>query len=63
MTDRHLGIDDLAARWKCGIDAARESVRRKGFPKPIMPTGSKRLRLWPEAEVVKWEATEGRKAA
>jgi hypothetical protein len=58
-----LTVPDLAVRWHCHIDTAREAVLRSGFPKPIMPTGSARLRLWREDEVAKWEATEGRRAA
>lgn len=60
---RLLTVADLATRWGCHVDTVRESVRRKGFPKPIMPSGSVRLRLWREDEVLRWESTEGRKAA
>lgn len=60
----YLTITDLAARWKCKPKTVREDVvRRADFPKPLMPTGSARLRLWPETEIAKWEAKEGRKAA
>jgi len=61
---RLLTVKDLAARYGCAVKTAREDiVLRKGFPKPIMPTGSVRLRLWREEEVLRWEATEGRRAA
>lgn len=60
---RLLTIGDLAQRWRCAVKTVRESVLRPGFPKPIRPTGSDRLRLWRETEVEKWEMTEGRKAA
>lgn len=63
MSDKLLTIADLAKRWHCQITTARESVLRRNFPKPIMPTGSRRLRLWREDEVAKWESTEGRRAA
>ena len=59
-----LTIKDLAARYGCEVKTARDTiVHRPGFPKPIMPTGSVRLRLWREDEVARWEITEGRKAA
>mgnify|MGYP001573014580 CR=1 FL=1 len=55
---------DLARRYHCTVETVRDDVvLRPGFPKPIRPTGSDRLRLWDEGELVKWERTEGRKAA
>ena len=59
-----LGIKDLALRYHCTEQTVREDVvRRPGFPRPIMPTGSVRLRLWRECEVEKWEIGKGRRAA
>ena len=63
MTGKLLTIPDLAKRYVCAVKTAREIVLRQGFPKPLRPTGSDRLRLWKESEVERWEATEGRRAA
>ena len=61
---RLLTVADLASRWRCAYKTVRDDiVRRPGFPKPIMPTGTARLRLWDETEIAKWEATNARKAA
>lgn len=53
----------LADRWSCEVETVREVVNRKDFPKPIMPTGSPRLRLWVESEVERWENTKARSKA
>lgn len=64
MSGRLLTVAQLAERWQCAYKTVRDDiVRRPGFPKPIMPTGTVRLRLWDESEVAKWEATSARKAA
>lgn len=61
---KFLTIAALAERWQCAYKTVRDDiVRRPGFPKPIRPTGSNRLRLWEETEIEKWEATSARKAA
>lgn len=59
-----LTIPDLAARYGCAVKTVREDiVRRRDFPRPLMPTGSVRLRLWRESEVEAWEMKEARRAA
>lgn len=61
---RLLTVREVAQRYRCAVKTAREDiVRRPGFPKAIMPTGSVRLRLWKESEVEQWETTAARKAA
>lgn len=55
---------DLARRYDCTRRTVLTAViHRQGFPKAIMPTGSPRLRVWDEAEVVAWERSQGRRAA
>lgn len=58
-----LTIPDLADRWRCHPKTARAIVLRPEFPRPIMPTGSVRLRLWAEGEIERWESKDGRRAA
>jgi predicted DNA-binding transcriptional regulator AlpA len=59
-----LTVADIAERYGCAVKTVREDiVRRPGFPKPIRPTGSDRLRLWKIEEVERWESAEGRRAA
>ena len=61
---RLLTASDLAERYQCSRRTVLTAVmRRQGFPKAILPTGSPRLRVWDEAEVIAWERSQGRKAA
>ena len=61
---RLLTVADLARRYDCERRTVLTAViRREGFPKAILPTGSPRKRVWDEAEVVAWERSRGRKAA
>lgn len=64
MSARLLTVADLADRYRCKRRTVLSKViHRAGFPKATMPTGSPRLRVWDEAEVIAWERVQGRKAA
>lgn len=59
-----LTASDLARRYQCSRRTVLATImRRPGFPKAILPTGSPRLRVWDEGEVMDWERAQGRKAA
>ena len=59
-----LSISDLARRYSLKDKTVRDvTVHKPGFPRPIYTGAGERSRRWREDEVMRWEITEGRRAA